>query len=597
MIARMKKLTILASDRSREALLRKLRKAGVVHVKNINVPVSEDIARDEDKKRLLAGAINILDTYKAGAIRKRISPLGETEALKLAAEVHEKCAKKEALLRDIGDIKGEIERLKPWGIFDPSELDAFKADGIFVWLYRLRKNDFSSIPRGYRDKIRIIRRKAGYVYFAHISRDSNDKLAFDEIKHPEKSIIALKADQKGRAVEIEEINSFCRKKTIFKEVLDNEILYIDKRLNFLNVRHGMGEEERFVYIQGFCPESSLESIIDIAKAEKAGYLIEEPEDPYQTPTLITNPHWVEIVSPVFKFMNTHPGYREFDISLPFLIFFSLFFAMLIGDAGYGLLFIAITRLARRKAGNIPQEPFKLMYLLGAMTTLWGAITGTWFGVERIAQLPVFRHMVINSIDSFNTGNQDFMIYLCFIIGALHLSVAHIMQAARTINSPICIAQAGWVFVIWGLFFTAGTLVLGRPFPNEAAYILAIGSGLILLFSNFQRNFIKGVLTTLGDLPLKIISSFSDVVSYLRLFAVGYASVIMAKSFNDMALSAGFGSIASGLGAALILFLGHTLNIVLGFMAVIVHGIRLNMLEFSGHLGMEWSGREYKPFKE
>ncbi|NQT06695.1 MAG: hypothetical protein HQ575_04045, partial [Candidatus Omnitrophica bacterium] len=103
--------------------------------------------------------------------------------------------------------------------------------------------------------------------------------------------------------------------------------------------------------------------------------------------------------------------------------------------------------------------------------------------------------------------------------------------------------------------------------------------------------------TLGNLPLSIISAFSDVVSYLRLFAVGYASVIVANSFNNMAMEAGFGSIASGLGAAFILFFGHALNIALGIIAVVVHGIRLNMLEFSGHLGMQWSGREYKPFKE
>jgi V/A-type H+-transporting ATPase subunit I len=84
---------------------------------------------------------------------------------------------------------------------------------------------------------------------------------------------------------------------------------------------------------------------------------------------------------------------------------------------------------------------------------------------------------------------------------------------------------------------------------------------------------------------------------LRLFAVGFASVTVESSFNDMALSLGFNSVLRGLIAAFILFFGHALNIVLGFMAVIVHGVRLNMLEFSGHLGMQWSGRPYQPFRE
>ena len=116
-------------------------------------------------------------------------------------------------------------------------------------------------------------------------------------------------------------------------------------------------------------------------------------------------------------------------------------------------------------------------------------------------------------------------------------------------------------------------------------------------SVFQKNIIKGIFTTLGDLPLSIVSSFSDIVSYLRLFAVGYASVTVANSFNNMAIGSGIHSILGGLIAALVLFLGHGLNIMLGLMSVIVHGIRLNMLEFSGHLNMQWAGKKYEPFKE
>jgi len=103
--------------------------------------------------------------------------------------------------------------------------------------------------------------------------------------------------------------------------------------------------------------------------------------------------------------------------------------------------------------------------------------------------------------------------------------------------------------------------------------------------------------TLGNLPIDIISGFSDVVSYLRLFAVGYASVVVAYSFNEMAIGGGINSVLAGVLAAFILIVGHLLNIVLGAMAIIVHGVRLNMLEFSGHLNMEWSGIKYKPFTE
>jgi V/A-type H+-transporting ATPase subunit I len=190
-----------------------------------------------------------------------------------------------------------------------------------------------------------------------------------------------------------------------------------------------------------------------------------------------------------------------------------------------------------------------------------------------------------------------MIYLCFIIGAVHLSIAHLLKAFSMANSLKALAELGWVFLLWALFFVAGTLILSRPFPQAAGYLFVSGALLVILFSNQHKNIMKRILVSLADLPLKMISSFADVVSYLRLFAVGYASVIVASTFNDMALGLGFNGIAAGLGAALIMVFGHALNIILGFMAVIVHGIRLNMLEFSGQMGMEWAGKEYKPFKE
>jgi V/A-type H+-transporting ATPase subunit I len=289
--------------------------------------------------------------------------------------------------------------------------------------------------------------------------------------------------------------------------------------------------------------------------------------------------------------------------MPFLLFFSLFFAMIVSDAGYGLIFVALGLFAQKKFGaKAPKEPFFLLYVLGGATMFWGLVSGNWFGAEGIGTLPIFEWALIREISAFpaeaeQAANLNFMMYLCFFIGAVHLSVAHGMRAFRYMNSPKALAEIGWIAIVWTLFFVAGTLVLGKEFPGIGMPLLIGGSALVLLFANFQKNIIKGALVTLGDLPLTIISSFSDVVSYLRLFAVGYASVTVAASFNNMAVGEGISSFVAGLMAAITLFLGHGLNIVLCLMGVIVHGVRLNMLEFSGHMNMQWSGQEYLPFRE
>ena len=382
-----------------------------------------------------------------------------------------------------------------------------------------------------------------------------------------------------------------------KGELEDYLQRLKKKREFLDAWHGMSDEKQFLLLQGYCPLPEIEKVVSLAKKYDFGYLVAEPDNIEETPTYITNPKWINIINPVFRFMNTVPGYNEFDISLVFLVFFSVFFAMLIGDAGYGCLFLVTTWLVRRKFKTAPKQPFFLMYLLSTATIVWGAITGTWFGVEKIAELHFFNLMVIQKISSFADDNQSFMVYLCFIIGIIHLTTAHLMKAIRCCNSLRVLAQVGWLGIMWGLFFLAGKLVIARPFPAFAGYLLIAGILLALFFTNPQKNILKGLGDTLVNLPLTIISSFADIVSYLRLFAVGYASVIVATSFNSMAQSAGFNSVLSGLVASLILIAGHLLNITLGFMAVIVHGIRLNMLEFSGHLDMQWSGKEYKPFKE
>ncbi|MFH1380705.1 MAG: hypothetical protein ABIH57_00845, partial [Candidatus Omnitrophota bacterium] len=334
-----------------------------------------------------------------------------------------------------------------------------------------------------------------------------------------------------------------------------------------------------------------------AKDNRWGIFVEELSEDEDAPVLIESSFLGKFIRPVFNFMNTLPGYREFDVSIVFLVFFSIFFAMLIGDAGYGILFLLGTYFASTRFKSTPREPFILFYILSVATIVWGALTGTWFGVEKIARLPFFSIFVIKSIDGFVDANQINIIQLCFTLGVIHLTIARAMLAVRLINSLKAMGQLGWILILWGFYFLAGKLVLNKEMPGFALWFIYAGLGLAVFFTNFNRkNYLKSMLSGLLSLPLNIIGSFSDIVSYLRLFAVGYASITVASSFNKIALDMGLGGFFGSLVFALILLFGHGLNIILGGMAVIVHGIRLNMLEFSGHLGMQWSGVEYKPFK-
>jgi V/A-type H+-transporting ATPase subunit I len=139
------------------------------------------------------------------------------------------------------------------------------------------------------------------------------------------------------------------------------------------------------------------------------------------------------------------------------------------------------------------------------------------------------------------------------------------------------------------------MVLGVEAPEIMLWLFVGGAVLVALFSKPGTSFFKGMLSSIGNLPLSIINGFSDIISYIRLYAVGLATVLMAASFNQMAIGDGITTVASGIGAVLVLILGHGLNMILAAMAVLVHGVRLNMLEYAGHAEVEFSGNEYKPF--
>jgi V/A-type H+-transporting ATPase subunit I len=185
---------------------------------------------------------------------------------------------------------------------------------------------------------------------------------------------------------------------------------------------------------------------------------------------------------------------------------------------------------------------------------------------------------------------------CFFLGALHLSIAHSWQAYLKYPSLKALADVGWICVLWTAFFVARTLILGEAFPSWVIWLFAAGIILVILCTSPQPNLFRAIGSGLGTVALSLMNNFTDVISYIRLFAVGLAGLAIAETTNT--LSSGFGSgVVALVAGVVILIIGHGLNIILGLMSVLVHGVRLNVLEFSGHANVTWSGFTFEPLKE
>ena len=590
MIVKMKKITLLISGKHINSALGHLRGLGLMHIKHMREPAADAISTWKNKLGLLNRALNLLGDSKIESkdLDKHHIPFYTKEVIILNRKKHE-------LENRLKSFQDKQIWFKEWGDISANSLADLREAGVFVKLYVGSKKDLKQLPG---DKlIYTLGKIKGRFYLAAFLNSQEESLSLEEVEIPQENLRSLQRKLTVAQRESEEINKELGKAATYKKQFIEYRREILKKIEFYKVQFGASFQEEICCIQGFCPVEAVSEINKAAKSQGWATVDQEPDEDEDVPTLIRNPGWVEIIKPIFNFIGTIPGYKEYDISCWFLIFFSIFFAMLVGDAGYGLLFLVITFFLQRKLKKAEQNIFFLLYLLSGATVVWGALTGTWFGSERIAQLPFLNSLVIDNINSFVGSNQIFMIYLCFFIGAIHLTIAHGIRVFRFINSRLALSQLGWISIIWSVFFVAGKLVLNKEVPAITLTLFLVGAGLVILFSYPKKNIFKGALLSLADLPLKVISSFSDVVSYLRLFAVGYATVAVAMAFNSMALGSGINSIFSGLMAALILFLGHALNILLALMAVIVHGVRLNMLEFSGHLDMEWSGIKYEPFRE
>jgi V/A-type H+-transporting ATPase subunit I len=231
----------------------------------------------------------------------------------------------------------------------------------------------------------------------------------------------------------------------------------------------------------------------------------------------------------------------------------------------------------------------LFYLLGSCAIIWGVLTGTFFGQAWLLNLG-FKPL----IPQLNDAN--FMQTFCFFLGALHLSIAHSWQAYLKFPSLKALADIGWICVLWTAFFVARTIILGEAFPSWGIWLFAAGIVLVILFTNPQAHVLRGIGDGLGTVALSLMNNFTDVISYIRLFAVGLATLAIAETTNTLSSGLGDGIAALAAGVVIIL-IGHSLNIILGPMSVLVHGVRLNVLEFSGHANVTWSGFTFEPLKE
>jgi len=589
MIVKMKRLTLLCLRADRDGALESLRELGVVHVADRRPP--EGVELEALRAQLVDGerALDALPAEAAAAAEADRPPA------ELVAEVLAVLARR----RELGDhaetLRRELARYEGFGEFHLDDVDELAQAGVATALGVAPAAADLVAPDG--TILTVLSRDRQRQHFSLVAAGGWEAgppdlgAEYDPVPWPDRPLQVLRDELGDDDAQLDLLPARLESLAPGREAVARYVARTADAVRVAEVRAGMGEAEAVSFLSGYLPDHDCDALRVAAVETGWGIVLDDPEPGEDVPTLLDQSRWVRPIRTVWDFLHIYPGYWESDAGWVFLPFFSLFFAMIVGDAGYAILLLVLTVFLQRRLKKVPRHVFHMMYIVGLATLFWGVITASYFGMPK---LPGF----LTALEIAWIKDRDNLIDLCFLIGAVHLSFAHVWNAVtlgRERAWSKVPAQVGWLVVVWSMFFIARQAVLGRGMPWYLLYLLLAGILLVVVFMKAPKE-LKGGWIDHALLPLTMIGNFVDILSYIRLFAVGYASIAVLATFNDIAASIGFDSVFTAVAASLVLLFANALNIVLAGLGVLVHAVRLNTLEFSTHKGLAWQGHnQYTPF--
>jgi V/A-type H+-transporting ATPase subunit I len=639
----MKKVSLIIQDKAQDEALDKLREVGVLHLEKRNAS-SEALARVLDRKARGDSAMALIRPARAPEKRKgKAEPEkdqpsfgrrasdgvnAETDFYSMDAvdaarpdliDLLVGWGRDRKAMEDRLTLLGrERERIRRWGNFDPRSIHELAEAGLSLFIYELSPQVFGDIPRDTR--YILMGRDKDSVYILVLDKEIP---GLAPMVLPEKSLAEIDAEMAELAEGIKAMDKRFASFANRVPALEKDMADIQGHIDYESARAALEKVEEIPreyalsWFAGFVPREDLGHLKRAAAENNWALLADDPGEDDMVPTKLKNNRLASLIRPLTDFLEVVPGYNEIDISGFFLFFFVIFFGMIFGDAGYGSLIILAGLIGVFKTAKKGVPPvLKLLLLLGISNFTWGLLTCSWFGIKAALLPDVLKNislpLISNAVAARSARDQALvqqnLMILCFSLALLQLSIGHILAIAHD-RSLKLLSHIGSIAMLGGMYFIILSLIASNevrkiPLYPMAVYVFAGGFALNFVFASYEGSIGRSILESLKNIIsviLGIANVFSDIMSYIRLWAVGLAGAAIADTVDTMALQ--IGGIAGPVVvhfivfilAGLLLIFGHGLNLVLNVLSVLVHGVRLNTLEFSGHVGLTWAGIAYRPF--
>jgi V/A-type H+-transporting ATPase subunit I len=593
MITQMKKYTFLVFHRDYEPFLTQLRELGVVHITQKAAGLIQD---NEQLQAALQHEDELRRLLKQGAPDQLIQERAEVE-------------------QRIAEAQESAKKVAVWGDLDPARIAALREAG-----YALRF--FECPTKAFREEWGIkVSEKEGKTYFVNldnsISRNIDNSELLDkatELQQPEKSAAQYLQEVehlKGLYAAADTRILAWQKANL--ERIQQELVEARQQIDWTRVNLSTDKlaEGALCLFEGFCP-IDREAELNAMLAESQVYYEEtDPAKEDATPIKLHNNWFVRLFEPLTG-MYGWPNYNEFDPTPILGPCFLLFFALCIGDCGYGLLLTLIGYLIMK--GKLKIEMFDglggIIMALGVGSTVIGYLMGTFFGIDiyraewfpEAAKAVMFNNLGVDG----KIGEYDVMMVLALVIGVVHIILAMTIKAisyTKRDGFKNTVSTWGWLLLIVGGICTA-ILAMTFSLPTETVKWIMIAIGAvsalgIFVFNTPGRNPLINIGAGLWDTYGMTTGLLGDVLSYIRLYALGLAGGMLGAAFNQLGeqVLGENPNVGTWIGFILIVTFGHVLNLLMACLGAFVHPLRLSFVEYFKNAGYEGTGKLYQPFKK
>lgn len=600
MIVPMTKYTFLLHRSDQEKFIEKIGELGIVDITvNPYDPSDEELGLIGNISRYRHTA----DSLKNLSIDKDIeaAELEMSEAEDIVTLYEKSTDRLEAINNELVKVSKELSDAEPWGDFSKTQIEKLRHNDIrlrfFVTGEKLFKPEWEE-----EYPIYVVNRERGNVYFIFVERGeeyfSNISEFGNEVREPSESYSEILKTQEKLTTERQELLRTLRSLKGKVETIEEVRNEWENDLQYMRVNNGnnTAAEGSLVIIEGWVPKEKTAGVDAFNENDDIAFSMkEEPTEEDMPPVLLKNNRFARTNEMITR-MYSLPKYVEFDPTPLFAPFFILFVGVCLGDLGYGLLLLLISAIARFKVKSPSMKVImNLVMWCSFASVIAGFITGSFFGIN-IAQWHMFEPIKQWFVSSDN------MFIFSLAIGILQILYAIIIRAVYNIRRSGF--KYGLTYIGWAA--TVISCILAFLFPklgvegfsfSSIAFKITITVSLILtvFFSNPDKGFFTNIGLGLYGLYNNVTGLLGDVLSYIRLFALGLSSGIIASSFNALAIGMSPDiPVVKYIVIALILLLGHGINLFMAVIGSFVHPLRLTFVEFYKNIGFEGGGREYSP---